>query len=446
MGTSIKRVRAFCRGLTALAIYLTHQSVFALPAYEKVEPLFNNGSISIYPESRHPRSNFRDWCGSRTDGDAIVKLEIVYDDAHENRDALFPQGYKAFVDTTVRPVISQHCDTNPTKVSLYFYRRGEMEYLDVIRFQLRDKNGSNATARITEYVNKKHPSNKRLLAKKELGSCSDKPFCDLGGGIYLNAIYENNEALLRKLDYQIMDEAYRSDRAKAAQTFTAILSGTYSENNQNVEAFGLKNISLLKFMAEKYLSEYGSNHYRSASGACLQDDSLSITRKYTTPVIRYENQYGIDQGSVGGDTYAKTYTINKEFESLCNKVCGAIGGAGSVMFEAGFESYKSGLVFDGISQVRTKLDCNSPEVKQFERNLIALTEHSLATPSTYKPSKKVERTDAEKAQDTKKLFMEMMEGQQVQSEAPQTQRQRTPRSRAGTSQAKTATSRQGERV
>lgn len=206
METSKRGLQAITHGLIALALTLTYQSVFALPAYEKVGPLFSDGGISIYPESQNPRSQVRDWCGSRRRSDTPAKLEIVYDGIHANRDALFPQGYEAFVDTAARSVINQHCsDFNPANVELYFYRRGESEYLDKIQFQLRDGSGANSVARVSESINTQHPSSKRVAAENELGRCSGKPFCDLAGGIYLNAIYEDNEALIRQLDQKIME-------------------------------------------------------------------------------------------------------------------------------------------------------------------------------------------------------------------------------------------------
>jgi peptidylprolyl isomerase len=444
METSKRGLQTVSRGLFALAIYLVHQTAFALPAYEKVRPLFNNGSIAIYPESRHPRSQIRDWCGSRTNGNPLGKLEVVYDGAHSRRDTHFPQGYEAFVDTAVRSVLKQHCsDTNPANVELYFYRRGEMEYLDKIRFQLRDGRGTNSVARISESMNTAHPANKRRVAKNELGSCSGKPFCDLTGGIYLNAIYENNEALIISLDQKIMDELQSGYDVKGVQDFVAAISGNFSEDNSNVD-IGLKDKSLLKEISTKYMALYGhSPSHNSADGACLQADSVSITRKYTTDVIRFENAYGIDQGAVGGDTFFTVYTINKEFEPLCNKICGAMGEGGSYILELAQESYKASLVFSGIGQVLYEADCNSPEVKQFERNLISLTERSLQRKPTPSARTKAPLTDVEKARETKRLFTEVME-QQARSEAPQAQSNRTPRTRTGTRQAQASASRQGE--
>lgn len=444
MEASKRGLQTVSRGLFALAIYLVHQTAFALPAYEKVRPLFNNGSISIYPESRHPRSQIRDWCGSRTNGNPLGKLEVVYDGAHSRRDAHFPQGYEAFVDTVVRSVLKQHCsDTNPANVELYFYRRGEMEYLDKIRFQIRDGRGTNAVARVSESMNTAHPANKRRVAKNELGSCSGKPFCNLSGGIYLNAIYENNEALIISLDQKIMDELQSGYDVKGVQDFVAAISGNFSEDNSNVD-IGLKDKSLLKEISTKYMALYGhSPSHNSAHGACLQADSVSITRKYTTDVIRFENAYGIDQGAVGGDTFFTVYTINKEFEPLCNRICGAMGEGGSYILELAQESYKASLVFSGISQVLYEADCNSPEVKQFERNLISLTERSLQRKPTPSVRTKAPLTDVEKARETKRLFTEVME-QQARSETSQGQRTRTPRTRVGTPQTQATTSRQGE--
>jgi len=443
MNTAKRSWQFLSRVFFALAIYLTHQSVFALPAYEIVRPLFSNGSISIYPESRHPRSQVRDWCGSRKYSDAPAKLEVVYDLSHKSRDSLFPQGYEAFVDTSVRAVLGQHCsDFNPANVELYFYRRNEDYHLDKMRFQLRNEKGANVVALISKYLNNKHPANKRAIAQNELGSCTGKPFCDFSGGIYLNAIYENNESLILKLNQEIMAEMKSGSDVKGYQDFIAAISGNFSEDNSHINV-GLNHVSLLKFMATKYMALYGDSPGRNNGSACLQADSVSITRKYTTDVIRFENQLGIDQGAVGGDTYSEVYTINKEFEPLCNTICGALGEGGSLMLGLIKESYKSKLVFDGVGQVLHQADCNSAEVKQFERNLISLTERAIKR-SPISTRVKREHTDAEKAQDVKRNFMEAMNEYEAQSKTPQTSTRR-PRERTSTQQPQTNTSRQNER-
>ncbi|MGB1261616.1 MAG: FKBP-type peptidyl-prolyl cis-trans isomerase [Cognaticolwellia sp.] len=429
----------------ALFVYIAPAQVFALPAYEKVTPLYNNGSITIYPKSRYPRSQVRDWCGSRQYTDRPAKLEVVYDGRHAKRDALFPQGFEKFVDTAARSVLNKHCsDFNPSKVELYFYRRGEFEYLDKMRFQLRNAKDGNVVARVAESMNSAHPSYKRRVAEQELGSCSGKPFCDLTGGIYLNAIYENNEALIISLDKKITDEMRSGNDVKGVQDFVAAISGKYSKDNSNVDV-GLKNTSILKIMATKYMALYGeSSAHNSAKGVCLQKDSVSITRKYTTDVIRFENSYGIDQGAVGGDTFSEVYTINKEFKQLCNRICAATGEGGSYIIELMKGSFKASLVFSGISQVLYNLDCNSPEVKQFERNLISLTERSLQRKPRASAPTKAKLTDAEQAQETKRLFMEAMK-EQAQNEKQQLQQiSRTPQTRSATRQAQATASRSGE--
>lgn len=389
-----------------------------------------------------------------------VEVDVTFDMAGSERDSWIAskygytgeKGFVRFFEKDLLPALRDKCGKRKVggMVNVIFYERESTEFWDVIRFNVLPsgyrQSKINPVKVLASHHKGAHAKKLAELAQTEKrraqNSCNDEPFCGLSGGDYLNAIYQNNYALIRKLDQKIIKEALSAGNMKGMQDFVAAISGNFSKDNSNVDPFGLRGTSILKIMANKYMAEYGENHYRSASGACLQEDSVSITRKYTTKVTRYENQYGLDQGSVGGDTFSEDYTVNKEFKSLCNKICDHLGEGGSYLFET--RSRKAAAVFAGISQVRTKVDCNSPEVKQFERNLISLTERSLRKESTPSSSARVEDNDAQKAQDTKKANTEAVKERQAQSETPQEQNTRTPRTRTGKPQAQRNTSRQGE--
>lgn len=324
--------------------------------------------ISVMPQSRHPRT--RDWCGN---GPRInpAKLKIVYDVQHDKRDVIFGSNYEQFVEDAIRPILAASCaDKAPRMVSLYFFRGDDFEHYDMMRYRLVDDAGQNVVALLANTRNEKHPHYKAVAAMESLGSCEGQAFCELFGGIYLNAIFRGDNELVRQLDRQIAEEVASNPNMAGYNKFASIITG---------EQHGvLADSSYLKMLAVYYMGQYSSDFSSSPGESCLRPGARSITRKATVPVVNFEDQFGIPQGSTGGWEFGQVYQINEGFVALCNKICGAGGSSGVDMMSHGLGSYKLRAVLVGLQQLISRYKCDSPEVRQFEDNLVTLTLKSLS--------------------------------------------------------------------
>ena len=327
--------------------------------------------ISVMPESRHPRS--RDWCGN---GPRVnpAKMKIVYNVQHDDRDAIFGSNYEQFVEDAIRPILAASCaDKAPRMVSLYFYRGDDFEHYDIMRYRLVDDAGQNVVTLLANTRNEKHPHYKAVAAMEDLGSCEGDAFCELFGGIYLNAIFRGDNELVRQLDRQITEEVANDPGVAGYNKFTSVITG----EQQGV----LADQSYLKLLAVYYMGQYSADFSSSPGESCLRPGARSITRKATVPVIHYEDMRGISQGSTGGWEYGQVYQVNKEFIPLCDKICGAGGSSGAEFATHALGSYKLRAVLVGLQQLISRNKCDSPEVRQFEGNLVTLTFQSLARES-----------------------------------------------------------------
>ena len=324
--------------------------------------------ISVLPHSRHPRS--RDWCGNGPRSNP-AKLKIVYNVKHDKRDDIFGSNYEQFIEDAVRPILSASCaDKAPKMVSLYFFRGDDWEYYDMMRYRLVDDAGQNVVDLLANTRNKEHPLYKTVVAMESLGSCEGQAFCELFGGIYLNAIFRGDNELIRQLDRQIAEEVAYNPNMADYHKFTTIITG----EQQGV----LADSSYLKMLAVYYMGQASSDFRASPGESCLRPGARSITRKATVPVVHFEDQFGISQGSTGGWEFGQVYQVNKEFVALCDKICGAGGSSGVEMMSHGLESYKLRTVLVGLQQLISRYKCDSAEVRQFEDNFVTLTLKSLA--------------------------------------------------------------------
>lgn len=363
---------AVCIAVLAL-LYM--QGTYAVTTYRPDVALYQDNGITVYQRAKYVHEK-RDWCGGGRWQDP-ARLEIQYSISHDRRDGLFPQGYENFVDDIIRPALSTHCNTVPQSVELYYFREGDDVYYDAMRFTLGMNEGRRTASLSTTFYNNDHPLNKIKVAARELGSCTGTPFCDFYGGIYLNAIYENNTALLDRLDQQIITEIKSNPYMQAIDAMASAISG-----NQDADPFELGGFSVLKPLVIKYMALYENIHDSNNASSCLNAGAQRITSRAKTAVVQFQDQYGIDQGSVGGIEFGEIYTINKEFVPICDQLCDAAGSDGSDFFASALQSYKTSLVLNGVDQILDKMDCNSADVKQFERNLINLTERYLQSPTS----------------------------------------------------------------
>jgi hypothetical protein len=197
------------------------------------------------------------------------------------------------------------------------------------------KDSSHEEKSIRDKVRKQNPERYQELRRKGLVSvCEEKsgPFCELSGGEVLNAIYRNDIARVAHL------EGGRKD------VFNLAVYYMYS--------------------------------YQNFPQQCLNTGSRQIKKTYTIEETRFETLSGLDAGALPESKVSAYYFVNPEFIPLCERICKS-----NVKFlPTALRTISSKDVSNaitGIDQITKKYDCNNPDVKQFERNLISITDQQV---------------------------------------------------------------------
>ena len=224
----------------------------------------------------------------------------------------------------------------------YFYEFGkgaEKDYKKAIQwYQKAASQGHEPSRQRMEWVMDLEKQRKRALVKKG-------PFYSLPGGKFLDAIYRNDKEEIEDGSLYSWDEIPPS-------------------------------VSMVIFVANKYMYAYQFNWNK----CCLPPknrDKISKTFSVTIQEKKYENLYGMDMGSVPGWTSSAHYIVPKEFSFLLDKLGHNMG---SDVMELAARRFKWGSVlevFKGIDQLQKDYDCDSIEIKQFEKNLISLATGSI---------------------------------------------------------------------
>jgi hypothetical protein len=201
--------------------------------------------------------------------------------------------------------------------------------------------------------------------------CERGAFCNLPGGLYLNAIHDGDFETIQRLDAHIritsldaVDEAMPGDES------------TYQVLSNFVPT------SLLPYLAKRYMYQY-----QSASQECFEPGHKIVTKEWNigggrSPDTDY-NGYVIMGQNIPDAKISTSYDINPEFFTLCDSVCDPLGPTGNTKLRLGNMTAKTlltdegGTLNEGLDKVLFEHDCASPAVQQFERNLIKLTEQAV---------------------------------------------------------------------
>lgn len=125
---------------------------------------------------------------------------------------------------------------------------------------------------------------------------------------------------------------------------------------------------------EEVLSHYMTQYSRYGK-SCLADGWFErrFTRELPDDVTF--DQFGIETDRVDGGTSTVIFTLNKEFAEVCDELCNT-GGALVISAMTGDsmrrKSYALGDVFSGVIEMLKDDNCSRPEVKQFEKSLLAM--------------------------------------------------------------------------
>lgn len=212
-------------------------------------------------------------------------------------------------------------------------------------------------------------------------SCRTGKFCKLTGGIYLNAIYDGSFSRLQVLDKQVRDAGKAAiDKALPNDGLTEVEEKVFRRTEQAQANQFLQNLfttafvptSSLPYLARRYMYQY-----QNTSRSCFKSGHKVIEKVWIippshTPDTEY-NGYLIPGEVIPGSRISASYEVNPEFFALCDRVCDAVKPTGNTMYLTEADRKLSA----GIDQLMNDNNCASPEIQQFERNLITLTQEAL---------------------------------------------------------------------
>lgn len=186
------------------------------------------------------------------------------------------------------------------------------------------------------------------IASNSNGQCTTGAFCELAGGDYLNAIYKGDIKKVRLLDQKYLKGI--NDITESMSNDNDIVKGIFNLMTNN------NNPSLLPLLAREYLHDYKNQPKR-----CFNQGAKKITFNTKTPDIVGFNYYGAEISRTPGIAMYGEYFVNSELVNMCTKVCGARGWGSLLM--------SNQVIISSIPNMRKNYDCNSKEIKQFEKNL-----------------------------------------------------------------------------
>lgn len=299
------------------------------------------------------------------------EFDVIYRVNHERRDSVFAGDYQQAVSNVVGTLAARRCGTS-SWFTVNAYSVGDPERWDSIRFEFDD--AATVAEEVPFRVARRRASARaeqydQNLAAMRFGPC-EGPFCELSGGRYLNAIYRGDLEIVRQIDslHQQAVGRFLDERKSVLgdgalrQVFDAV--------------FDTSQIQLLEQVTNKYMHAYGM-----WGDACLDAGAQKRSYEFTTPVVIETDEYGTTTS--GGITFETTYTLNREFFPLRDKLA-TYKGAKRSDDPANLDI--KGPIYRGIVELIEGGDCRSSEVKQFERQLRELASDVMREPGTLPPT------------------------------------------------------------
>jgi hypothetical protein len=201
------------------------------------------------------------------------------------------------------------------------------------------------------------PATNPVMAWKKGEKYCDGNFCGLSGGVYLNAIYNNDLALVKRLDSSLNAQFRKKTGGMLA----------FAENITGKK----QDMSLLPVLADTYIVEDGKGYAPSLQ--CYKD-AVKKTITHTNPTYDVWDHRGMYDGVAGGEVSRYSYIIRPELMSLCDKVCDHLGGAGERSAVRSLGHIGANNTLQGVVEMVKKFPCESKDMLKFEQNLRIMTE------------------------------------------------------------------------
>ncbi len=194
---------------------------------------------------------------------------------------------------------------------------------------------------------------------RDLAKAKGEPFQSLPGGTYLSAIYAGDFKAQDIIAYDYLDKIRKNNSGDIGMgVFWAMLGSKLA--TAKVDMTVLEEISLYYL---KRASERDDD--------CFDKGAVERTFKYSYPAMVYEDGYRTPASSI-----TSRYKINPDFLPLCDRLCEGQGVLYMVAqgMNMGSEKLEVADLYSGIDDIIKHYSCRSPEVRQFEANLIKLNE------------------------------------------------------------------------
>lgn len=200
------------------------------------------------------------------------------------------------------------------------------------------------------------PSNNPVIAWNKGEKYCNGKFCSFTGGIYLNAIYNNDLALVKRLDGSL--NARFRKKTGGMLTFAEDVTGKSQD------------MSLLPVLADTYIAEDGKGFAPSLQ--CYKD-AVKKTITHTNPTYDVWDHRGMYDGVAGGEVSRYSYIIRPELMKLCDKVCDHLGGEGERSAVRSLGHVGASNTLKGVVEMVKRSPCESKDMLKFERNLETMT-------------------------------------------------------------------------
>ncbi|MBI1392880.1 MAG: hypothetical protein GC152_09090 [Alphaproteobacteria bacterium] len=214
------------------------------------------------------------------------------------------------------------------------------------------------------------PGSRRVAALIDKKLSATTPFIRTGADDYLNAIYNEDFAALRRLDRQAMSGlapaySFMAGQIEAMAQLTDALAGR-ELNVLMPAARELREPSAIKAVAIKYLLNFEDSYAK-----CLGDDA--ITFRFTERVDTVTtDRYGVELSRIEGVTTNEFYKVKKDLAPLFRATFArsADEGIGRALDRI-FNDDGVVRLTDGVRTMMKEVDCASPEIARFEQGLNA---------------------------------------------------------------------------
>ncbi|WP_439484097.1 hypothetical protein [Cyclobacterium plantarum] len=194
------------------------------------------------------------------------------------------------------------------------------------------------------------PRNDSQIAKNESFGldCAVLEICLLDGGDYLDAIYRSDKEAIG-----ILDQKY----TKFLTDWVNGMSKDYKSilNTNTSQKFSIFNLVLLEYM----------HHFKYYPQKCFKSGAKNLLWKANTQTVVTKDLYGNTTNKSGGIELVGDYYINEEFIEICKE----LGGVRTFEFKYFWENNK---VLKGLREFMYQYECDSPEIRQFEKSLLEL--------------------------------------------------------------------------